>query len=134
MISRGAVQLSGYIDQMIASLLPIGAVAAIANAQLLYLLPVSLFGVSISAAELPAMAGDAATPAGHGALRERLDDGLRRVAFFVIPSAAAFIALGDVIAAGLLQRGRFRPEDAAYVWGILAGSSIGLLATTMARL
>jgi putative peptidoglycan lipid II flippase len=134
MISRGAVQLSAYIDQMIASLLPTGAVTAITNAQLLYLLPVSLFGVSISASELPAMAGDAAGPAGHAALRERLDGGLRRIAFFVIPSAAAFIALGDVIAAGLLQRGLFTSEDATYVWGILAGSSIGLLATTMARL
>ena len=46
----------------------------------------------------------------------------------------AFFALGDVIAAALLQRGRFTAEDTLYVWGILAGSSIGLLATTMARL
>jgi putative peptidoglycan lipid II flippase len=134
MVSRGAVQLSGYVDQMIASLLPTGAVTAISNAQLLYLLPVSLFGVSISAAELPAMAEDAIDPAGHGALRDRMNAGLRRVAFFIIPSATAFVALGDVIAAALLQRGRFGPEDATYLWGILAASSIGMLATTMARL
>jgi putative peptidoglycan lipid II flippase len=42
--------------------------------------------------------------------------------------------LGDVVAAALFQTGRFRYEDALYVWGILAGSSIGLLATTLARL
>jgi putative peptidoglycan lipid II flippase len=52
----------------------------------------------------------------------------------VVPSAVAFAALGDVLAAALLQRGRFRPQDSLYVWGILAGSSIGLLASTMARL
>ena len=46
----------------------------------------------------------------------------------------AFVAFGDVIAAALLQTGRFRPEDAQYVWGILAGSSVGLLASTMGRL
>ena len=133
MISRGAVQITAYIDAMIASLLPTGAVTALTNAQLIYTLPVSLFGVSISAAELPAMAGDA-SGAGHDALRARLQSALRRLAFFVVPSAAAFAALGDVIAAALLQRGLFTAQDARYVWAILAGSSIGLLATTMARL
>ena len=134
LISRGAVQLTAYIDQWIASWLPTGAVAALANAQLLYTLPVSLFGVSISASELPAMSGDAARESDFGALRARIDAGLRRMAFFVVPSAIAFVALGDVIAAALLQRGRFTAEDTLFVWGILAGSSIGLLATTMARL
>jgi putative peptidoglycan lipid II flippase len=134
LISRGAVQLTAYIDQWIASWLPTGAVAALANAQLLYTLPVSLFGVSISASELPAMSGDAARESDFVALRARIDAGLRRMAFFVVPSATAFLALGDVIAAALLQRGLFTFEDTLFVWGILAGSSIGLLATTMARL
>jgi putative peptidoglycan lipid II flippase len=134
LVSRGAVQLTAYIDAWIASWLPTGAVAALASAQLLYTLPVSLFGVSISAAELPGMSGDAAHGDGHDALRARVDASLRRLAFFVIPSAVAFVALGDVIAGALLERGRFRPEDSLYVWGILAGSSVGLLATTMARL
>jgi putative peptidoglycan lipid II flippase len=39
-----------------------------------------------------------------------------------------------VIAGVLLQTGRFTAADSRYVWGILAGASIGLLATTMARL
>ena len=138
LISRGAVQLTGYVDAMIASLLPTGAVTGLTNAQLLYTLPVSLFGVAISAAELPAMSGDAARDAGPGgrfdALSRRINAGLTRLAFFVVPSAVAFAALGDVLTSALLQRGRFRPEDSLYVWAILAGSSIGLLATTMARL
>jgi putative peptidoglycan lipid II flippase len=132
-ISRGAVQLTGYIDQYIASWLPTGAVTGLSNAQLLYTLPVSLFGISISAAELPALSGDA-TREGYEPFRTRMDTGLRRLAFFIVPSAAAFAALGDVIAAAVLQTGRFRVEDSQYVWGILAGSSIGLLASTMARL
>jgi len=134
LVSRGAVQITGYIDAMIASLLPTGAVAALSNAQILYTLPVSLFGISVSAAELPALSGEAANADGFAALRRRIDDGLRRLAFFVVPSAIAFAALGDVIAAALLERGRFDASDSVYVWGILAGSSIGLLATTMARL
>jgi len=129
-VSRGVVQISAYIDAMLASLLPTGAVTGLANAQLLYTLPVSLFGMAVSAAELPEMSGEATAEA----IRRRLEAGLRQIAFFVIPSAVAFLALGDIIAAALLQTGRFRPTDAHYVWGILAGSAVGLLASTLGRL
>jgi putative peptidoglycan lipid II flippase len=133
--SRGVVQVSAYIDALLASLLPTGAVTGLSNAQLLYTLPVSLFGMSVAAAELPAMSGAAGLEAsGAEAVRRRLDAGLRQIAFFVVPSAVAFLALGDVIAAALLQTGRFRHEDAVYVWGILAGSAVGLLASTLGRL
>jgi putative peptidoglycan lipid II flippase len=76
--------------------------------------------------------GSEAEVASH--LRVRLDRGLRRIAFFVVPSAMAFLALGDVLAAALLQTGRFTAADAQYVWAILAGSAIGLLASTLGRL
>ena len=135
LFSRGVVQISAYIDQVIASLLPTGAVTGLANVQLLYTLPVSLFGISVSAAELPGMsqaAGDEAAVAAQ--LRARLGAGLRKVAFFVVPSVVAFAALGDQLAGTILQTGRFRHEDAIYVWGILAASSIGLLASTFGRL
>jgi len=132
-VGRGVVQISAYVDALLASLLPTGAVTGLANAQLLYTVPVSLFGMSVSAAELPAMSG-AAGMAATEALRHRLDAGLRRVAFFVVPSAMAFLTLGDVVAAALLQTGRFTHEDAVYVWAILAGSAVGLLASTLGRL
>jgi putative peptidoglycan lipid II flippase len=132
-VSRGVVQISAYIDALLASLLPTGAVTGLANAQLLYTLPVSLFGMSISAAALPAMSGDVGVDAIH-VVRDRVNTGLRHIAYFVIPSAVAFLTLGDVIAAALFQTGRFTSGDAVFVWGILAGSSFGLLATTLARL
>lgn len=133
--SRGVVQISAFIDTMIATFLPTGAVTGLANAQLIYLLPISLFGMSVSAAELPAMSGTApGADGGADLLRQRLERGLRRIAFFVVPSAAAFVAFGDVVAAALLQTGRFDAGDADYVWAILAGSSVGLLAAALARL
>jgi putative peptidoglycan lipid II flippase len=134
-ISRGVVQISAYIDQLLASLLPTGAVAGLMNGQLLYTLPVSLFGMSVSAAELPVMSsalGDQREV--EQILRRRLDAGLRRIAFFIVPSSAGFLALGDVIAAAILQTGRFTHADSVYIWGILAGSSVGLLASTLGRL
>jgi len=134
-ISRGVVQISAYVDQALASLLGKGAMAGMTTAQSLYTLPVSLFGMAVSAAELPAMSsalGDATQVA--AALRQRLDAGLRQIAFFIVPSAMAFLALGDVITAMLYVSGRFTRADAAYVWAIVAGSAIGLLASTMGRL
>ena len=120
---------------MLASLLPTGAVAGLSYAQVLYTLPVSLFGMSVSAAELPTMAGAIGTEAERAAfLRERLGAGLRQIAFFVVPSAMAFLALGDVVAGALYQSGAFTREMTVYVWGILAGSAVGLLASTMGRL
>jgi putative peptidoglycan lipid II flippase len=133
--SRGVVQISSYVDQVIASFLGTGAVAGLAYALLLSQLPISLFGMAVSAAELPAMSsvmGDEAEIA--NLLRSRLNYGLKRIAFFVVPSAIGFLALGDVVSAGVYQSGKFTHNDAIYVWGILAGSSVGLLASTLGRL
>ncbi|HYW65581.1 MAG TPA: murein biosynthesis integral membrane protein MurJ, partial [Candidatus Dormibacteraeota bacterium] len=133
-ISRGVVQISAYIDAFLASWLP-GAVAGLAYAQTLYTLPVSLFGMSVSAAELPMMSG-AVGEAGEVAsiLRARLNSGLRQITFLVVPSVVGFLALGDVIVAAIYQTGRFKHDDVIYVWVILAGSTVGLLASTLGRL
>lgn len=136
-IGRGVTQLSGFIDTMIASLpiLGTGAQVTLSYAQLLYGLPVSLFGMAVSAAELPAMA----SVTGHEEevakiLRTRMVEGLRRIAFFVVPSAVAFVALGDQVAELVYGGGRFGAEEVRWVWGVLAGAAIGLVATTLGRL
>lgn len=134
-VSRGVVQISAFVDAFLASFLGTGAVVALNYAQSLYTLPVSLFGMSVSAAELPAMSKSlGATEVVAETLRRRLDAGLQRISFFIVPSAMAFLALGDVIAAVLYQTGKFTRADSVYVWTILAGSAVGLLASTLGRL
>jgi putative peptidoglycan lipid II flippase len=96
---------------------------------------VSLFGMAISAAELPEMAsglGDADARAQH--VVKRLESSLRRVVFLVTPSAVAFAAIGGSIVALLFQTGRFDQRDSELVWIILAGSALGLLPNTIGRL
>ncbi|MFL6289239.1 MAG: lipid II flippase MurJ, partial [Actinomycetes bacterium] len=134
-ISRGVVQISAFIDAMLAGLISEQAVASLTYAQSLYTLPVSLFSMSVSAAELPAMASALGTSdeVTHQ-LRGRLDAGLQRIAFFIVPSAMAMLAFGDVMTAALYQTGKFTRSDSLYVWGILAGSTAGLLASTLGRL
>ena len=134
-IGRGVVQISAYVDAWIASFLISGSVAALTYAQTLAVLPVSLFGMSVAASELPAMSslrGDDATVA--TTMRTRLEAGLRDIAFWIIPSAVAFLAIGDVVAGVVYQNGRFDRSTAVWVWLILAGSAVGLLPTTLARL
>jgi putative peptidoglycan lipid II flippase len=152
---RGVVQLSAYLDLLLASFLATGAVAALGYAQVFYLLPISLFAMSVAAAELPELSrlegspegeglsdGPIATPesdtarapVSHGGLRTRLEDGLARVVFYVVPTVAAYLVLGDLVVAALLQTGRFGPQDTRLVWYVLAGLSVGLVATTASRL
>jgi putative peptidoglycan lipid II flippase len=134
-LSRGVVQISAYVDSFLAGFLPVGAVSALAYAQTLNSLPVSLFGMAISAAELPAMSSALGTQEEVGrVLRQRLENGLINISFFVVPSAVAFVVLGDVIVATIYRGGQFGGRDVAFVWSVLAGSGVGLLASTSGRL
>jgi putative peptidoglycan lipid II flippase len=134
-VGRGVVQLSAYVDQMIASYLPTGAVSSLGYAQTVYLLPISLFGMSVAAAELPQMSRETGSIEEiHAAMRKRLERGLRQIAFFVVPSVAAFLLAGRVLVAALYQTGAFGDEQTLYVSYILAGSAVGLLAMTLGRL
>ena len=134
-VSRGVVQISAFLDAMIASFLPTGAVAALTNSQLLYNLPVSLFGMSVAAAELPELSEAADRPdARTDALRDRLAAGSAQVAFFIVPTALAFLTLGHLIAGLVFQSGAFTQQDSYWVWGTLAGASVGLLPQSLGRL
>lgn len=130
---RGVVQLSGWIDTLIASFVVPGAAATLMYAQNIALLPVSVFGMSISASELTEMAARRPDEV-EATIRDRLVPALRSVAFFVVPSAVALAALGDVIAGAILESGRFSEAETRWVWGVLAGASVGLVAGTMGRL
>src|SRR5215472_4432081 len=94
--------------------------------------------MSVSAAELPAMSGALGSDSEIAAqLRARLGSGIRQIAFLVVPSAMAFFVLGDVVSATVyrpMASGQFTHEDAIYVWGVLAGSAVGLLASALGRL
>lgn len=137
--ARGVVQISAFLDQAFVSFLPEGMTSAMMYAQQIYLLPISLFGMSISASELPELSrsiGESGKPSEEQAkkVRERLTNALSRMTFFVVPAAVAFIALGNLCVGALFQTGAFKQSDTVTVWMILAGASIALVAATRARL
>jgi putative peptidoglycan lipid II flippase len=130
-VGRGVVQLSGWLDLFIASFLP-GAIAVLSYAQTLYLLPISLFGMSVAAAELPELSRQGSADAAQ--LAARLSAGLQRIAFLVVPSAVGYVLLGDVIVAALYQRGSFTRVETIIVAATLGAYSVGLIAATATRL
>jgi putative peptidoglycan lipid II flippase len=134
--ARGVVQLSAWVDLALASLVSARALAVLTYVQTIALLPVSLFGMAISAAELPELSADAVKSRTERAtaLRERLQAALERMAFFVVPSSVAFLALGDVLCGVLLESGRFTARDSRLGWYVLVGSGVALLAQTSGRL
>ncbi len=134
-ISRGIVQISNYVDIAISSYLPTGTLSLLTYATTISYVPVAMFGIGISAAELPEMSSVLGSDDERARrLRERLNAGLRHIAFFVIPSAVAMVAAGDSMAGAVFEGKRFTHQSTLFVWGILAGSAVGLLASTSGRL
>ncbi len=129
---RGVYQLSGYLDMLLATFLAAGALAALVNAQVLYMLPVSLFAMSVAASELPELSR--LSLARREAFLERTNRSVRQIAFMVIPTAVAFVGFGFLAVAVLYQTGRFGLEDTWLVYFVLAAYSLGLVATTTSRL
>jgi putative peptidoglycan lipid II flippase len=52
----------------------------------------------------------------------------------VVPSAVAFLTLGDQLAELVYGGGKFGEQEVLWVWGVLAGAAVGLVATTLGRL
>lgn len=130
-LARGAVNLSALVDVFLAGLLITGAVAHLQRAQTLYLLPIALFGMAVAAAELPELSRSA--PEATAALAERVRGALARVRFLLIPSAVAYLGFGDLLVAGLYQRGDFGAADSRVVGWVLAAYAVGLPASAASR-
>jgi putative peptidoglycan lipid II flippase len=129
---RGVYQLSGYLDMVLATFLAAGALAALVNAQVLYMLPVALFAMSVAASELPELSR--LTAGRRDAFLARTDRSVRQIAYMVIPTAVGYIGFGFLVVAVLYRTGRFGLEDNWLVYFVLAAYAFGLIATTTSRL
>jgi len=131
--ARGFESLSGFLREVtLASLLATGAVAILGYVQPFYLLPISLFGLSVAAAELPELAQRRTEDT--EVLAQRVGEALHTVQFWVVPTAVSYIVLGRELMGLVYQRGRFGPDDAAVAHYVLAVLSLGLLASASSRL
>ena len=145
---RGVYQLSAYLDVVLASLLAVGALGALRYAQILYVLPVSLFGLSVAASELPELSRlQGKTPDGEGGaagggegggsdkrFATQLEQSLGQMLFFTLPTTAGYFAFGFLLVGAIFATGSFARADNWLVYLALAGYTAGLPATTASRL
>ena len=129
---RGVVQLSLYLDTFLATLLIAGAPTAIRWASILYALPISVFAMSVAAAELPELARLGTGKA--GAALERVDRSMRQISFLAVPTAVGYLAFGYLIVAAVYRSGEFTEVHNWLVYAVLAAYTLGLPASTVSRL
>jgi putative peptidoglycan lipid II flippase len=96
-----------------------------ASAFILFLLPHSIFAVSIFTALLPAMSGRWADGDVEG-LRTLFSRGLRDTIVVVVPAALGYIVLATPIVRLLLQHGHANAEDAELIARTLRAFAVGL--------
>lgn len=131
---RGVVQLSSYFDIFLASLLASGAVAALQYAQLLYLLPIALFGTAVAAAELPELARVGTATGDTAPLVARLRAALVQAVGLAVPATVGLMIFGGDVVSLLLGRGRFDAASARLVAVALAIAAVGIVPTVLSRL
>jgi len=133
-LGAGVAQISGLIDTLLGSFAGNAGVSSLGYAQLIQILPISVFGVSVAAVSLPELSRDAIAATPNEQLRGRIATGFRRITYFVVPSSFLFAALGPVLVAALFQTGRFDADDSALVGGVLAAYGIGLMGQATVKL
>jgi putative peptidoglycan lipid II flippase len=114
----GIIMLAGGIDGE-------GRFQIYATAFIVFLLPHSIFAVSIFTALLPAMAERWGSGDVDG-VRERFSLGLRDTVVVIVPAALAFVALAGPITSLLLDHGAAGDADARLIARTLQGFAVGL--------
>ena len=95
-VGRGVVQLSAYVDLILASLLARRRrLGPHLRRRCSTCSPISLFGMAVAAAELPELARLGRQ--GRDQIRERMALGMERITFYVAPTVAVYVLAGDVL-------------------------------------
>ena len=120
-----ARQVNTIVDQMFASYLAEGGVSALENATRLYLLPVGVFGVSISTVIFPALS-KAMSKNNLEAATDNIVKGLNILLFFIVPSMAVLTFYAPEVIKLTLSYGQFGEEAVRVTSQALIYYSLGL--------
>lgn len=120
-----AVQVTVFINTLLASLLRPGSISYLYYADRVMEFPLGVFGIALASASLPVMARQAAA----GETREvtaTLNFSLRLVFFISVPATVGLLVLRAPIVRVLFERGRFGPAETAATVDALAWYAVGL--------
>ncbi len=131
-LGRGAYQLSGYLDFWLSTFVAAGALGAIGYAQTLYLLPISLFGMSVAASELPELSRISRSEL--DSFLTRVSRSVRQIFYLIVPTVVGYLGFGFLVVGAFYQTGQFNLDDTWQVTFVLAAYTLGMTATTAGRL
>jgi len=131
-VGAGVAQINLFVDMVLASLLPVGAISYLYYADRLYQLPLSVIGIAIGTALLPMLSR--ALKAGEGTKASRLfSRGIEAGLMFALPATVAYIVIGITITDVLFVRKAFGAADGVQAGYALMAYSIGLPAFILSR-
>jgi putative peptidoglycan lipid II flippase len=131
-IGAGAVQINLFVNLMLSSLLPAGAISFLFYANRLMELPLGIIGVALGTALLPLLAREiAGGRAAQGIAHQ--NRGIELGLLLTLPAAAAMIAMPEPIIRVLFERGAFGPDEVAGTASALMAYGIGVPAFILIR-
>jgi putative peptidoglycan lipid II flippase len=128
-----AVQVTVFVNTLLASLLPAGSISFLYYADRVMEFPLGVFGIALASASLPAMARQAAAR-DHRGLVDTLNFTLRLAMFVAVPATVGLVFLRTPIVRVLFERGQFAPSDTVATAQALAGYAVGLVGFSVARI
>ncbi|MDH3285361.1 MAG: murein biosynthesis integral membrane protein MurJ [Acidobacteriota bacterium] len=131
-IGVAATYVNVVVDNQLASYYGAGPVSYLFYAFRLWMLPIGLFGVAISTANLAGVARDAAR-GDRERFRATLATSVRLTLLLTVPAAAALATLGTPIVRVIFQHGKFTIEMTEATAFVLAMYAVGLPAYALIK-
>jgi len=131
-LGAGVMQVNLFLNMMLATLLPSGAVSYLYYADRLNQMPLGIIGIAIGTALLPVLSRHVAA-GDDGAVRAHVSRALEYSLLLGLPAAVALAVAGHPIIAVLFQRGAFGPAETAATSQALAAYAAGIPAAVLVK-
>jgi len=131
-LGAGVTQVNIFIDMVLASLLPAGAVSYLAYSERLFQLPIGVIGIAVGTALLPILSHVVRTaePAkAHDEQNRAIEFGL----WLALPAAVALVVIPDAILRVLFERGAFTAEVTYYTAWAVSAYALSIPAYTVSK-
>ncbi|MDD3052717.1 MAG: murein biosynthesis integral membrane protein MurJ, partial [Candidatus Cloacimonetes bacterium] len=126
MIGLMVREINLLADKILASLLPVGSIAALTYGNRLMQLPLGIFGISVSTAVLP-LFSEYVVQKKWSSLQDRLKFSIISLSVIMLPTTMIIIALGKDIIRILFMRGVFDENALIMSYKALVFYSLGLV-------
>ena len=124
-LGLGAVQVTVFINTLLASLLKTGSVSYLYYADRVMEFPLGVFGIALASASLPAMSRLAAAGDRAG-LSRTVEFALRLSWYIALPATVGLVTLATPITRVLFERGQFGAAETAATAAALGCYALGL--------